>query len=106
MATTTTTIGGHDVHVDDEGFLTSYDEWDEELARALAAQIGLELTTEHLSVLRFLRQDFRVHGETATLRRVTVGTGVPTRQLFALFPVKPAKKMAYVAGLPKPRGCV
>ena len=43
--TTTTTIGGHDVHVDDEGFLTSYDEWDEELARALGAQIGLELTT-------------------------------------------------------------
>jgi sulfur relay (sulfurtransferase) DsrC/TusE family protein len=35
----------------------------------------------------------------------TVG-GVPTRQQFALFPKKPAKKMAYVAGLPKPRGCV
>nr|NLD41405.1 TusE/DsrC/DsvC family sulfur relay protein [Actinomycetales bacterium] len=24
----------------------------------------------------------------------------------ALFPTKPAKKMAYVSGLPKPKGCV
>jgi len=103
---TVTTIAGHDVQVDAEGFLTSYDEWDEELAHALAAQIGLELTPRHLSVLQFLRADFSEHGETATLRRVTAGTGVPTRELFALFPVKPAKKMAYVAGLPKPRGCV
>ena len=103
---TTTTIAGHDVHVDSEGFLTTYDEWDEDLARALAAQIGLELTEEHLDLLRFLREDFRVHGETATLRRVTAGTDVPTKRLFELFPLKPAKKMAYVAGLPKPRGCV
>ena len=29
-----TTIGGRDVHVDDEGFLTDYDEWNEELGAA------------------------------------------------------------------------
>ena len=39
-----TTISGHEVHVDEEGFLTSYDEWDEVLAKALAEQIGVELT--------------------------------------------------------------
>ena len=32
--------------------------------------------------------------------------GIPIKELFALFPGKPAKKMAYIAGLPKPRGCV
>ena len=34
--------------------------------------------------------------------------GVPTaiKDLFELFPGKPAKKMAYIAGLPKPKGCV
>ncbi|MGZ4533824.1 MAG: TusE/DsrC/DsvC family sulfur relay protein [Mycobacteriaceae bacterium] len=26
--------------------------------------------------------------------------------MFVLFPQKPAKKMAYIAGLPKPHGCV
>jgi tRNA 2-thiouridine synthesizing protein E len=101
-----TTIAGHDVHVDDEGFLTSYEEWDEGLAKALAEQIGIDLGEEHLEVLRFLREDFTQKGETATLRRVSTVAGVPTKRLFELFPKKPAKKMAYVAGLPTPRGCV
>ena len=35
-----------------------------------------------------------------------VPSGVPVKDLFRLFPQKPAKKMAYVAGLPKPVGCV
>jgi sulfur relay (sulfurtransferase) DsrC/TusE family protein len=35
----------------------------------------------------------------------TVGS-IPTKELFTLFPKKPAKKMAYIAGLPKPHGCV
>ena len=103
---TVTTISGHDVHVDEEGFLTTYDEWNEDLAGALATQIGLELTEEHLDVIRFLRQDFQEKGETATLRRVSTVGGIPTKRLFELFPKKPAKKMAYVAGLPKPHGCV
>ena len=101
-----TTISGHEVHVDEEGFLTTYDEWDETLGQVLATQIGLTLTEEHLAVLRFLRQDFQQQGETATLRRVSTVGGVPTKRLFELFPKKPAKKMAYVAGLPKPHGCV
>ena len=103
---TVTTIAGHEVHVDEEGFLTSYDEWDEGLAAALAEQIGIDLTEDHLEVLRFLREDFSRKGETATLRRVSTVGGVPTKRLFELFPKKPAKKMAYVAGLPKPHGCV
>ena len=101
-----TTIDGHTVHVDDEGFMTQYDEWDEDLAKALAQQIGVALTDEHWKALRFLRSDYREKGETPTLRRVSVVGGIPTKTLFALFPAKPAKKMAYVAGLPKPRGCV
>jgi tRNA 2-thiouridine synthesizing protein E len=40
------------------------------------------------------------------LRRVSTVGGVPTKELFVLFPKKPAKKMSYVAGLPKPAGCI
>ena len=101
-----TTLDGHSVHVDDEGFLTEYDEWDEDLAKVLAANIGIHLTDEHWKVIRFLRGDFKDKGETATTRRVQVVGGVPIKEQFALFPGKPGKKMAYVAGLPKPHGCV
>jgi tRNA 2-thiouridine synthesizing protein E len=94
------------VHVDAEGFLTAYDEWDETLGGQLAAQIGIELTDAHWKAIRFLREDFPAQGETATLRRVSTVAGIPVKELFALFPGKPAKKMAYIAGLPKPQGCV
>jgi TusE/DsrC/DsvC family sulfur relay protein len=103
---TTTTLDGHEIHVDAEGFLTDPTEWDEALAAVLAERIGISLTEDHWRVLRFLRADFADQGETATLRRVSSLGGVPVKELFVLFPQKPAKKMAYVAGLPKPHGCV
>jgi TusE/DsrC/DsvC family sulfur relay protein len=103
---TLATIAGRPVHVNEEGFLTEFDEWDEALAAELAAQIGITLGEEHLKVIRFLRDDYRAQGETPTLRRVTAVGGFPTKQLFELFPKKPAKKMSYVAGVPKPVGCV
>ncbi len=100
------TIAGREVHVDEEGFMTEYDEWNEEVASQLASNIAIELTGRHMEVINFLREDFKAEGETATLRRVTTVGGIPTKELFQLFPKKPAKKMAYIAGLPKPKGCV
>jgi TusE/DsrC/DsvC family sulfur relay protein len=101
-----TDINGHVVRVDEEGFLTDYDEWSDDLAKVLAANIGIDLTDEHWEAIRFLRKDFKDQGETATLRRVSTVGGVPVKRLFELFPKKPAKKLAYIAGLPKPHGCV
>ena len=101
-----TTMNGREIHVDDEGFLTVYDEWDEELAKSLAAAIGVEMTDESWRAIRFMREDFKSEGHTPTLRRISTVGGFDTKGLFALFPKKPAKKMAYIAGLPKPAGCV
>ena len=86
--------------------MTEPDEWSEDLAKSLAAQIGIDLTDEHWKVIRFLRDDYQATGETPTARRVHIVGGVPIKEQFLLFPRKPAKKMAYVAGLPKPHGCV
>jgi tRNA 2-thiouridine synthesizing protein E len=101
-----TTIDNRTVDVNEEGFLTDPQQWDEALGAELAKLIGITMTDEHWKVIRFLREDFAEQGETATLRRVSTQAGIPVKQLFALFPVKPAKKMSYVAGLPKPKGCV
>jgi TusE/DsrC/DsvC family sulfur relay protein len=100
------TIAGSEVNVDDEGFMTDYDQWNEDVARELAANIGIELTDSHWQVIKFLREDYKQQGETPMLRRVSNVGGVPTKELFQLFPKKPAKKMAYIAGVPKPQGCV
>jgi tRNA 2-thiouridine synthesizing protein E len=102
----TTTINGASVEVDDEGFMTVYDQWNEDIGATLARAIDVEMTDEHWEVIRFLRADYATQGETATIRRVSNAGGFDTKRLFTLFPKKPAKKMAYIAGLPKPHGCV
>ena len=101
-----TTLDGRQIHVNDEGFLTDPAEWNDDLARTLATQIGIQLTDPHWKAIHFLRDDYAVKGETPTIRRVCTAGGIPVKELFTLFPGKPAKKMAYVAGLPKPHGCV
>jgi TusE/DsrC/DsvC family sulfur relay protein len=100
------TIAGREVHINEEGFLTEYDEWNEEIGAELAQNIGVEMTDEHWSLIKWLREDYKEKGETATTRRVQTVGGVPTKKQFELFPKKPAKKMAYIAGVPKPKGCV
>jgi tRNA 2-thiouridine synthesizing protein E len=102
----TTTIAGHAIEVNEEGFLTRPDQWTGELGAELAALIGIEMDDARWRLVRFLREDHAMQGETATLRRVSTQTGTPVKELFGLFPGKPAKKMAYVSGLPKPKGCV
>jgi tRNA 2-thiouridine synthesizing protein E len=102
-----TTIEGHEIHVDDEGFMTVYEEWDEGLGAALAGAIGVDMTDDAWNAIRFMRKDFKEQDDvTPTLRRVSTAGGFETKKLFELFPKKPAKKMAYIAGLPKPKGCV
>ena len=102
----TTMIAGRPIDVNDEGFLVAYDQWDEKLGAELARLIGLELTDAHWNVIRFLRADFPARNETATLRRTSTVGGFQIKELFELFPGKPAKKMSYISGLPKPKGCV
>jgi TusE/DsrC/DsvC family sulfur relay protein len=103
----TTNLSGRPIDVNDEGFLTQYDQWNEDLGKVLAQYAGVDqLTEEHWKVIRFLRADYPARKETATLRRVSTLGGFDMKELFQLFPGKPAKKMAYIAGLPKPKGCV
>lgn len=101
----TRTIAGKTVQVNDEGFLTNASEWTKEIAAEIAAEEGVaELTPAHWQVIDFARA--YGDGKSPTLRQITNGAGVSTKELFTLFPKGPAKKVARIAGLGKPEGCV
>ncbi|WP_203567315.1 TusE/DsrC/DsvC family sulfur relay protein [Aestuariimicrobium ganziense] len=102
----TNTIDGHTFAINEEGFFTQRDDWNEELAGILAELIGVEMTDAHWKALRFMRDDQATTGVTPTLRRMQTVGGFDVKELYRLFPGKPAKKMSYLAGLPKPIGCV
>ena len=104
---TTREIAGKTVNFDDEGFMTNPDEWAPEVAEELAGEIGIAPLTEgHWKVIEFSRADYAENGEAPTLRRITKAGGVPTKELYKLFPKGPAKKVALVSGLGKPTGCI
>jgi tRNA 2-thiouridine synthesizing protein E len=104
----TKTIAGKDVQVNDEGFMTDPSEWTKEIAVEIAGEEGVgELTDAHWKVIDFCRDSStNLNGKSPTLRQITNGTGVTTKELFKLFPKGPAKKVAKIAGLGKPEGCV
>lgn len=100
-------IAGATVQVNDEGFLTNPNEWNKDIAVELAKEEGLaELTPTHWQVIDFCRKTAATSGASPTLRQITNGAGVTTKDLFALFPKGPAKKVARISGLGKPEGCV
>jgi tRNA 2-thiouridine synthesizing protein E len=101
------TIAGKTVQVNEEGFMTSPAEWTKDIAVELAKEEGIaELTPAHWAVIEFCRKDATSTGKAPTLRRITTAAGVSTKDLFALVPKGPAKKVARNSGLGKPEGCV
>lgn len=89
-----------------DGHLVDPEVWTEAMAVQLAASQGIELLDAHWAVLRFARADFLETRMTPNIRRITQGTGLSTRDLYALFPKAPARTVARVAGIPKPAGCI
>ena len=103
----TRTISGKLVQVNDEGFMTNPAEWNKDMAVEIAKEEGItELTPAHWKIIDFCRQAAGSTGKAPTLRQITTGSGVSTKDLFALFPKGPAKKVAKISGLGKPEGCV
>ncbi|MFQ5422046.1 MAG: TusE/DsrC/DsvC family sulfur relay protein [Anaerolineae bacterium] len=97
---------GKTIEFDEDGFMANHQDWNETVAEALAGDLGITLTDRHWVVINFCRDDFMAQGDAPTLRRITKVGGVPTKELYKLFPKGPAKKVAYVAGLKKPSGCI
>ena len=94
------------VDINDEGYMTDPNAWTKEIAEALAALEDIALTEAHWDVIEFCRQRATESGSAPTLRQITKGSGVSTKELFTLFPKGPAKKVAKISGLGKPEGCV
>jgi tRNA 2-thiouridine synthesizing protein E len=104
---TTTTLAGHAVEVNDEGFFVDPEVWTEAMAAELGRAEGIEtLTDRHWQVIRFMRAEYESKGTGPTVRVLGKASGVSVKELYELFPKGPAKVAAKIAGIPKPRGCI
>ena len=98
---------------DKEGYLRHLDDWNEDVAEALAREEGIALGEAHWELIRMIRGFYATH-EVSPVMRVLVkrareelgedkGTSL---YLLKLFPGSPAKVLAKIAGLPRPTNCL
>ncbi|TCS61205.1 TusE/DsrC/DsvC family sulfur relay protein [Varunaivibrio sulfuroxidans] len=90
----------------DEGYLINPNDWTEDVAAALAEDEGIELTEEHWTVLRFMRDWYTEHGVAPSGRDVGLfmkKIGAPRNRLFELFPYGYVQQACKIAGMIKPR---
>lgn len=92
------------------GHLIELEPWTEEQAIEMARQDGLELTDDHLAIIRYLRDCYADHGGTISARMLVhsleeefAGLG-GHKFLFNLFPLGPIAQASRYAGLPTPPG--
>ena len=99
-------VNGKSIETDGNGNLTDPAAWDEDVAKALAAEDGIELTQEHMDVLNYLRTEFLENNEQPMERAINKGMSkiwgkkVSSKDLYTLFPGAPSKQANKIAGLP------
>ena len=99
-------VNGKSIETDGNGNLTDPATWDEDVAKALAAEDGIEMTQEHMDVLNYLRTEYLENNEQPMERAINKGMSkvwgrkVSSKDLYVLFPGAPSKQGNKIAGLP------
>ena len=99
-------VNGKSIETDGNGNLTDPATWDEDVAKALAAEDGIEMTQEHMDVLNYLRTEYLENNEQPMERAINKGMSkvwgrkVSSKDLYVLFPLAPSKQGNKIAGLP------
>jgi len=99
-------VNGKSIETDGNGNLTDPNAWDEDVAKALAAEDGIELTQEHFDVINYLRSEYLDNNEQPMERAINKGMSkiwgkkVSSKDLYILFPLAPSKQGNKIAGLP------
>jgi dissimilatory sulfite reductase related protein len=95
------------IEIDDHGFITKWDDWNEKVAAALARADGIdEISEQHWKVINYLRDYYKQFGIAPMVRKLCKETGLSLKEIYELFPSGPANGACKIAGLAKPTGCV
>lgn len=101
------------IGLDPEGYLVEQSAWSKPVAEMLAADEGLVLTDEHWELIDVVRDFYQRYAMTPAMRPLVKATKKALGEekgtsiyLMTLFPGSPPKRIARLAGLPKPTNCL
>lgn len=106
-------IGGRNIALDKDGYLTNLNNWNTEVANTLATQEDISLTPAHWEIIYLLQEFYREFEISPAMRAFVKYTEKklgPEKgksiYLLQLFPPSPAKVASKIAGLPRPTNCL
>lgn len=101
-------VNGKTVETTEEGYLVEVNDWNEDVAQAIADADKLEMTDKHWDVVRYLRSEHVDNGGNEPNERTIMkdmgkvwGKKPSSKDMYALFPEMPSKQGRKIAGLPK-----
>ncbi len=99
--------------LDKDGYLRNLDDWNEEVAGALASAEALVLSQAHWEIIYVLRDFYHQHLLSPSMRplvKLVARELGPDKgrsiYLLKLFPGNPALLASKIAGLPRPENCL
>ncbi|MEX0738067.1 MAG: TusE/DsrC/DsvC family sulfur relay protein [Pseudohongiella sp.] len=100
------------VALDKDGYLRNMNDWDADVADALAGREDITLTPAHWEVIDLVRQFYLEFGLSPATRPLVKYTSLhlgadkgKSMYLMKLFGGKPALTISRLAGLPRPANC-
>lgn len=103
----TVEFAGKNYDVDEDGFLISLDQWDNDWVDYVKESEGIvDVTDEHWKVINMLQDYYKKNGIAPMVRILSKVTGFKLKYIYELFPSGPGKGACKMAGLAKPTGCV
>lgn len=98
-------IAGKNITVNEEGYLTDFNQWDENVGEAIAAEANVSLTPRHWEIVKYLQNEQK-NQVALSIRRIGKSGVTDIKEFYQLFPVAPLKTATKIAGIPKPASCI
>ncbi|MCF8258371.1 MAG: TusE/DsrC/DsvC family sulfur relay protein [Flavobacteriales bacterium] len=98
-------IAGKTISVNEEGFMTDFNQWDKEIGAALAKEADIDLSPRHLEVINYLQSEYK-NESPLSIRKIGKSGVVDIKEFYQLFPTAPLKTSSKIAGIPKPASCI
>lgn len=98
-------IGGTNVSINEEGYLTDFKQWNKTIGEELAREANVPMSERHWQVINYLQDEFRKEVP-LSIRKIKNSGVVDIKEFYELFPNGPLKTAAKIAGIPKPASCL
>lgn len=101
-----TAVGAQGYHVDGDGFLVDFADWDESFAESIAPSFGIAggLTPKHWEVIHYIRRTFLEYGQCPLVYHTCKANGLRIRDLQSLFPSGYLRGACRLAGVTYKQG--